>query len=37
MVWPTHSWMIPKAILGIIFAGTIPASLISAAQPMRTY
>ena len=30
MARPTHSWMIPKAILGIIFAGIIPASLVSA-------
>jgi hypothetical protein len=30
MVRPTHSWVIPKVILGIIFAGTITASLISA-------
>ena len=30
MARPTHSWMKPKAILGILFAGIIPASLISA-------
>ena len=30
MARPTHSWMKPKAILGILFAGVIPASLISA-------
>jgi hypothetical protein len=30
MVWPTHLWTIRKTMLGLILAGTIPASLISA-------
>src|ERR1700737_2911222 len=30
MVWPMHLWTIRKALLGLIVAGTIPASLISA-------
>ena len=30
MAWPMHLWTIRKAMLGLIVAGTIPASLISA-------